>query len=103
MLRRGVAASRRFDLLKVGFIAFAMILVAEFTLVLLLRGISIAEYFAERDPVAGTVYYIMLMAFALMPLFRCEGASEGNSHKQTVQEHPCGVGEPGSYSADSES
>lgn len=69
ILRRGVVASRRFDLLKIGFIALALILVAEFTLVLLLRGVSIAGYFAQRDPVAGTVYYIMLMAFALMPLF----------------------------------
>jgi hypothetical protein len=43
-------------------------LTAEFTLVLLLRGLSISEYLADRDPVAGTVYYLMLGAFAVMPL-----------------------------------
>jgi type IV secretory pathway TrbD component len=44
------------------------LLVAEFTLVLWLRGLTISEYFASRDPVAGTVYILMLAVFALMPL-----------------------------------
>jgi hypothetical protein len=34
-----------------------------------LRGLSIKEYFATRDPVSGTVYYVMLGVFAIMPLF----------------------------------
>jgi len=49
-------------------IALSLLLIAEFTLVLWLRGISIREYLAARDPVAGTVYYLMLGAFAVMPL-----------------------------------
>jgi hypothetical protein len=51
-----------------GCIALILMLVAEFTLVLGLRGLSIREYLLGRDPVAGTVYYLTLGAFAAMPL-----------------------------------
>jgi hypothetical protein len=54
--------------LGMGFIALGLLLVAEFTLVLWLRGLSINEYLAGRDPVSGTVYYLMIGVFALMPL-----------------------------------
>ena len=37
-----------------GAIAIVLLLLAEFTLVLSLRGLMITEYFATRDPVAGT-------------------------------------------------
>ena len=60
-----VVASTR---LAMGCIALALLLVAEFTLVLWLRGLSISEYLASRDPVSGTVYYVMLGIFAIMPL-----------------------------------
>jgi hypothetical protein len=54
--------------LGMGCIALGFMLLAEFTLVLWLRGLSISKYLASRDPVSGTVYYIMLGAFAIMPL-----------------------------------
>jgi type IV secretory pathway TrbD component len=54
--------------LGMGFIALALMLFAEFTLVLWLRGLSISEYFASRDPVSGTVYYAMMGIFTVMPL-----------------------------------
>jgi type IV secretory pathway TrbD component len=54
--------------LGVGFIALLLLLVAEFGLVLWLRGLTIREYFASRDPVSVTVYYVMLAVFAAMPL-----------------------------------
>jgi hypothetical protein len=54
--------------LDMGFVALGLLLVAEFTLVLWLRSMSIREYFASRDPVAGTVYSLMLGVFAIMPL-----------------------------------
>jgi hypothetical protein len=54
--------------LGMGGIALVLLLVAEFGLVLWLRGMSIREYFASRDPVAGTVCYVMLGVFAVMPL-----------------------------------
>ena len=54
--------------LGMGCIALVFMLVAEFTLAPWLRGISIRQYFAERDPVAATVYYVTLGVFALIPL-----------------------------------
>jgi hypothetical protein len=51
-----------------GGIGLSLLLVVEFGLVLWLRGISIREYLATRDPVSGTVYYVMLGTFAVMPL-----------------------------------
>jgi hypothetical protein len=54
--------------LGMGFVALFFLLAAEFTLVLRLRRLSIREYFANRDPVSGTVYYVMLIALAIMPL-----------------------------------
>jgi hypothetical protein len=51
-----------------GCVALGLLLVAEFTLVLWLRGLSISEYLANRDPVSGTVYYAMIGVLAIMPL-----------------------------------
>ena len=54
--------------LGMGSIALGILLVAEFGLVLWLRDLSISEYLSGRDPVSGTVYYVMLGVFAIMPL-----------------------------------
>ncbi len=54
--------------LGMGGIALILLLVAEFGFMLWLRGLNIREYFASRDPVSGTVYYVMLAVFAVMPL-----------------------------------
>jgi hypothetical protein len=54
--------------LGMGFVALGLMLIAEFGLVLSLRGLSIKEYLATRDPVSGTVYYLLLGVFAIMPL-----------------------------------
>ncbi len=59
------AASAR---LGMGCIALLLLLIAEFGFILRLRGLTIREYFASRDPVSGTVYYAMLAVFAVMPL-----------------------------------
>lgn len=61
--------STLFSRLGMGFIALGLMLVAEFAFVLKLRGLSISEYLATRDFVSGTVYYIMLVVFALIPIF----------------------------------
>ncbi len=53
--------------LGMGCIALCFMLIAEFTLGLWLRGLSISEYLASRDPVSGTVYYLLLVVFAIMP------------------------------------
>ena len=55
--------------LAMGAIALALLFVAEFGLVLWLRGISIREYLATRDPVSGAIFYVLLGVFATMPLF----------------------------------
>lgn len=54
--------------LGMGCMAVVLMLVAEFGFVLWVRGISIKDYLATRDPVSGTVYYAMLVVFAIMPL-----------------------------------
>jgi ABC-type uncharacterized transport system permease subunit len=54
--------------LEMGCIALVLMLIAEFGFVLWIRGLSIKEYFASRDRVSGTAYYVMLAAFAVMPL-----------------------------------
>jgi hypothetical protein len=53
--------------LAVGCIGLILMLAAEFGFVLWLRHVSIRQYLATRDPVAGTLYYLMLVVFALMP------------------------------------
>ena len=54
--------------LGVGGIALGFMVVAEFGLAVWVRGLSIRQYFATRDRVSGTVYYVMLGVFAIMPL-----------------------------------
>lgn len=54
--------------LAVGGIGLAIMLMAELSLVLWLRGLTMGEYFAARDRVAGAVYDTALGVFALMPL-----------------------------------
>jgi hypothetical protein len=54
--------------LGTGCAALGLMLVAEFMLVIWLRGLSISEYLARRDPVSGGVYYVLLGIFAVMPV-----------------------------------
>ena len=54
--------------LAMGCIALAVLLAAEFGPMLWLRGLPIREYLATRDLVSGTVYYVRLGMFAIMPL-----------------------------------
>jgi hypothetical protein len=55
--------------LEMGCMALVVLmLIAGFGFVLWLRRLTIREYFASRDPVAGAVYYVMLAVFAVMPL-----------------------------------
>lgn len=53
--------------LGIGCLALGLMLSAECTLVIWLRGQSIGDYLATRDPVSGTVYYVMLGVFGAMP------------------------------------
>ncbi len=69
VVRRLQVSSLRSRRLAMGGIALGLMLVAEFTLGLWIRGMTIHEYFAARDPISGTVYFITLGAFALIPIF----------------------------------
>jgi len=55
--------------LTMGGLALALVLLAELTVVLWLRGLTLSEYVASRDPISGTAYYASLVVFAVMPMF----------------------------------
>jgi hypothetical protein len=54
--------------LGMGSIALVFMLVAELGLALPIRGLLIKEYLAGRDAVSGSVYYVMLVVLAILPL-----------------------------------
>jgi hypothetical protein len=68
IVRRLAVPPKSSSRLGMGCLALGLMLVTEFTLVLRLRGLSLSDYLASRDPVSGTVYYVMLGVFAIMPL-----------------------------------
>jgi hypothetical protein len=68
IVRRLAVPSRVGSRLGMGLIALAFMLTAEFSLVLWLRGLTIREYIATRDPVSGAVYYLTLAVFAILPM-----------------------------------
>jgi hypothetical protein len=72
-VRRLVVPSTARRRLGMGGIALVLMLLAELMLVLWLQGLSIREYLASRDPVSGTVYYVLLGVFAIMPLLVARG------------------------------
>ncbi len=65
--RRLAVARKARPRLAMGGIALALLLAFEFGLVLQLRGMSFAEYFATRDPLSGSAYALSLALFALAP------------------------------------
>jgi hypothetical protein len=68
IVRRLAMVPKPSSRLGMGCVGLGLMLVAEFTLVFWLRGLSISEYLASRDPVSGPVYYMMLGVFCIMPL-----------------------------------
>ena len=64
---RRFPATQRLSYLASGGIALFLLIVVELSVVLSMRSMSISQYVAERDPVAGSVYVVMLAVFALMP------------------------------------
>jgi hypothetical protein len=53
--------------LYMGLLALCILLGIEFTLVLGIQGLSIAQSLANRDPVSGAAYALSLLFYALMP------------------------------------
>jgi hypothetical protein len=56
--------------LVVGLLAFAMLVLAELLLAVVLASRGVGEYIASRDRVSGSVYLGMLVLFAVMPRWR---------------------------------
>ena len=69
MVRRFPEPSNLPRRLAMGFLALALMLGAEFSLAYALQRISVREYLANRDPVSGTVYYALLVVFAILPAY----------------------------------
>ena len=68
MVRHFVNFSGPWSLLGMGCIALGLTLMMEFTVVLWVRRLTIKKYLADRDPVSGTVFYVLLVLLAIMPL-----------------------------------
>ena len=69
VVRRLAVAPKLSSRLGMGCIALFLLLLAEFSLVLYLRGMSSSDYLASHDPVSGTVYYAELVILAVIPYF----------------------------------
>jgi len=66
---RRFPAPHRASYLVSGGVALLLLVLVELTIVLGIRGLSLSQYLAERDPLAGGVYAFMLIIFAAMPWF----------------------------------
>lgn len=82
IVRRFEVGSRPLNSLPVGLIALGLVLSAELSVVMRLRGFSLSEYIKGRDPVSGTVYLVTLAVFALMPWFFAR-------RREGIQLQPC--------------
>jgi len=68
IVRRAPGQRSWVTMLGIGIFALFLLIVAEITVVLAIRGVTLAGDLAGRDPISGTVYAIMLGVFAIMPL-----------------------------------
>jgi hypothetical protein len=55
--------------LACGALALCLMLFAEFGFVLWIRGLTMRGYVTARDPISGTVYFVTLGTFAVIPMF----------------------------------
>lgn len=67
--------------LGMGLIALGLLLAAELVLVGRLRGLSVTEYLAGKESVAGAVYVLALGLFAVMPALVGPRRSAGATSK----------------------
>jgi hypothetical protein len=54
--------------LCVGLVALSLLIMAEILLVVAMQKGTIRQYFKRRDPISGSVYILLLIVFAAMPL-----------------------------------
>ncbi len=79
---------RRFDIpgtplsrQLVGVVGLCLLLVAELAVVFWVRGLSVGEYIAARDPISGAAYVIALVFFAVMPSI----VRRGRRHRSDIK------------------
>ncbi len=75
---------KSFSRIITGISALILMLLAEFSVVLKIQGLTISDYLSERDPVSGTVYYVMLVVFAAMP-FLLKNKSDENPDDKIIK------------------
>jgi hypothetical protein len=80
VMQRFSVPSSRGPRLSMGATAGALLLLAEFTLVLPLRGLTLEAYFATRDPISGAAYYVAVLLLVLMPLLVRRGTEPAARH-----------------------
>lgn len=66
---RKFPATRRASYIVSGGVGLILLILVECTLVVAVRGLTIAQYFAERDPIAIAAYVLMVIIFTAMPWF----------------------------------
>jgi len=69
VVRRLAVPPKLSSRLGMGCVALFLLLLAEFSLVLYLRGMSISDYLASRDPISAPVYYAELGILTVIPYF----------------------------------
>lgn len=67
LVRRYAVPPAARERLAIGAVAAALSVILDLTVVLRLRGMTMASYVANFDPVAGTAFWLMQVVFALMP------------------------------------
>jgi len=70
VLRRFPESNVSGQSLVVGLFALTLAVCAELGLAVVLQSRTLSEYLGSRDKVSGSVYFVMLVAFALMPRLR---------------------------------
>jgi len=61
------SAWQNLNCLYIGFVGLFLLLFAELSMVLVLRGIGLYEYFKSRDIMSGSVYILSLIIYTAMP------------------------------------
>lgn len=67
LVRKFIPHCTRLEAVIVGTGALGLLLVAEVLGIWFLRGERITEFIADRDPVTGTIFLILLLVFAVAP------------------------------------
>ena len=64
------------EALKVGLLAFVLLLALELLLAHVMSRLTIREYISSRDPISGAVYVALLLIFAASPWLRARRSTE---------------------------